>query len=153
MGIDYNMDVLPGLKFGLKNFGGHFRTRYFFQWCFCLVAEAFFATFAKILKQKSLTPAEGITQPVLCLVLEPYLTIYKQNYTNTLIKQKAIGKTDRFAFLWLVFRLLSFHTPNDFPKPRYLKDSQLPFSFLFLTIFFGNCRHPFRGQAKSKASR
>ncbi|MCK0158661.1 hypothetical protein MWU65_15830 [Cellulophaga sp. F20128] len=53
-----NVDIYPGLNLGLKNFGGHLGTRYFFTDGFGLFAEAT-APFAKY-KSGVLTPAEKL---------------------------------------------------------------------------------------------
>jgi hypothetical protein len=58
MELPDNMDVYPGLNLGLKNFGGHLGTRYFFSDGFGLFAEASLP-FAKY-KTESLTPAEEL---------------------------------------------------------------------------------------------
>lgn len=53
-----NMDIYPGLNLGLKNFGGHLGTRYFFSDGFGLFAEASLP-FAKY-KTDDLNPAEKL---------------------------------------------------------------------------------------------
>lgn len=58
MQLPANIDVYPGLNLGLKNFGGHLGTRYFFSDGFGLFAEAS-VPFAKY-KSGDLTPAEKL---------------------------------------------------------------------------------------------
>ncbi len=58
MALPDNMDIYPGLNLGLKNFGGHLGTRYFFSDGFGLFAEASLP-FAKY-NTDSLTPAEQL---------------------------------------------------------------------------------------------
>lgn len=56
--IDDNLDVYPGLSFGLKNFGGHLGVRYFFTDGFGLYTELN-TPFAKY-KTDKLKPAEKL---------------------------------------------------------------------------------------------
>jgi hypothetical protein len=58
MELPDNMDIFPGLNLGLKNFGGHLGTRYFFSKGFGLFAEASLP-FAKY-NTDSLTAAEQL---------------------------------------------------------------------------------------------
>lgn len=58
MQLPDNVDVYPGLNLGLKNFGGHLGTRYFFSDGFGLFAEASLP-FAKY-NTEDLTPAEEL---------------------------------------------------------------------------------------------
>ena len=58
MQLPSNVDIYPGLNLGLKNFGGHLGTRYFFSDGFGLFAEVS-APFAKY-KSGDLTPAEKL---------------------------------------------------------------------------------------------
>jgi outer membrane protein G len=58
MQLPDNIDIYPGLNLGLKNFGGHLGTRYFFSDGFGLFAEAS-VPFAKY-KTDNLTPAEEL---------------------------------------------------------------------------------------------
>ena len=58
MQMPSNVDVYPGLNLGLKNFGGHLGTRYFFSDGFGLFAEAS-VPFAKY-KSDDLTLAEEL---------------------------------------------------------------------------------------------
>tara|TARA_R110000868_G_scaffold79232_7_gene225534 strand:- start:2649 stop:3143 length:495 start_codon:yes stop_codon:yes gene_type:complete len=58
MQLPDNIDIYPGLNLGLKNFGGHLGTRYFFSDGFGLFAEAS-VPFAKY-KNGDLTPAEEL---------------------------------------------------------------------------------------------